>query len=461
MGKAAGRRGEQGAGPLARTRGAAAAAVVLAIVAGCATGPRGVMALPPVGFPQLRMAVLSDLHLFDTAASGPGRAFDAGLRTGIKLLDESHALLAAVLPRVRAENPDIVLVCGDLTKDGERSAHLLAARELEALERGAGGEAGARVYVVPGNHDVANPRAALFAGAAAIPVPSVSPGEFARIYDGLGYGEAFSRDPSSLSYAAMPAPGLVLIAIDSCRYEDNGSKPVSQGRVRPATLAWVEEVLGQAHRGGTAVVAFMHHGVAEHFPGQKLWETGRVAANADRLVKVLLRGGARVLFTGHGHAQDLAWAGTNGQRLLEVETGSLVSWPDPWRIVNLGPGGRLEISTRYAADSMGVREGFAGYSLGRARAGVEGVVGAGLRWSGAAAADASILARQAALVVTQFYGGDERAGEVVLDRGGLGPWGRMLAGLLEGPLERMGNDREPADNDLAIDVFGQCLPDPP
>jgi 3',5'-cyclic AMP phosphodiesterase CpdA len=458
MGKAAGREGKKGGGPFARARGAAAAAAVMAIAAGCATGPRGATALPPVGFPQLRLAVLSDLHLFDTGTSGPGSAFDQGLGTGIKLLDESQAILAAVLPRVRAENPDIVLVCGDLTRDGERSAHLLAARELEALEGGAGGEAGPRVYVVPGNHDVANPRAALFAGPTAVPVPSVSPEEFAGIYGGLGYGEAFSRDPSSLSYAVMPAPGLVLIAIDSCRYEDNGLAPVSRGRVRPATLAWVEEVLGQARRGGTAVVAFMHHGVAEHFQGQKLWEAGRVAANADRLVKVLLQGGARIVFTGHGHAQDSAWAGAGGQRLLDVETGSLVSWPDPWRIVNLGPGGRLEISTRYTADSPGVREGFAGYSLGRARAGVEGVIGAGLRWSGAGAADASILARQAALVVTQFYGGDERTGAVVLDRGGLGPWGRQLAGLLEGPLERMGNDREPADNNLAIDVFEQGLP---
>jgi len=202
-------------------------------------------------------------------------------------------------------------------------------------------------------------------------------------------------------------------------------------------------------------VVFMHHGVAEHFPGQKLWENGRVAAHADNLVRVLLRGGARVVFTGHGHAQDAAWAGAGEQGLLDVETGSLASWPSPWRMVDVGPGGRLDISTRYAADAPGVREEFSGYSLGRALAGVEAVVGAGLRGAGAGPADASILARQAAVVVTRFYAGDERAPAVILDRAGLRPWGRRLAGLLQGALGRMANDSEPADNDLAIDLFGQ------
>lgn len=124
-------------------------------------------------------------------------------------------------------------------------------------------------------------------------------------------------------------------------------------------------------------------------------------------------------------------------------------------MVDFGPGGRLDISTRHAADAPGVREEFSGYSLGRALAGVESVVGAGLRGAGAGPADASSLARQAAVVVTRFYAGDERASAVILDRTGLRPWGKRLAGLLQGALGRMANDSEPADNDLAIDLFGQ------
>ena len=66
--------------------------------------------------------------------------------------------------------------------------------------------AGVPVLVVPGNHDVLNPRAARFSGDAAEPVAGVAPEEFAAIHADLGYGEALERDPASLSYVAEPVP---------------------------------------------------------------------------------------------------------------------------------------------------------------------------------------------------------------------------------------------------------------
>lgn len=426
----------------------AAAASALILAAGCATAPGPVR--PPAGFPALRIAVISDPHIFDTASSSPGAAFDGALLSGIKLLAESRRILESALPAIAAERPDIVLVCGDLTRDGERASHELASRELASLEQAAAGEPAPRVYVVPGNHDVRNPHAARFEGDSAIPVPSVSPREFSAIYAELGYDEALARDPASLSYVAQPVPGLWLLAIDSCRYGENGTFPVPGGRVSPTSLAWIEGVLADARSRGVAVIAFMHHNLLEHFRGQRRYEPGRVVDQGQRLTRTLLRGNVRLVFSGHGHAQDIAELQPGQRQLLDVETGSLVSFPNPWRIVRLQGSGRVEIASRAVTGIAGMGEGFPRYSLGRLREGLREFLAVRLARAGVQEPDADGLAGAVADTAVQYYRGDEHTGPVDLEVHAASGWGRTAARVLEGPLRNLGNDLPPADNELVI-----------
>lgn len=440
------------AGPTSRAGAAGLLfACILAAAAGCAGSPSGRPAAATI-FPAARFAVIADPHVFDTSSSSAGPAWDRALGSGIKLLAESGGILDAAIDAIAAEEPDFVLVCGDITKDGERMSHELAARKL----------AGLRVLVVPGNHDVGNPHAARFEGIAAHPVAGVGAGEFASIHAGAGYAGALSRDPASLSYASEPVKGLCVVAIDACRYGEGSAHPVTAGRVRPATLAWAAGILADARARGAAVIVFLHHGLAPHYPDQATFDPSRIAAGSRRLARLLSDAGVRVVFTGHGHAQDAVTVGPPGGGLVDVQTGSLVTFPNPWRLVTLEPDGTMRIESRFVSSVASRTDDFRRYSQDRLREGVDEVLAWGLGRAGARKADAESLARQAAGSVALFYQGDEKAGEVVLDTDGMCGWGAFLGNALEGPLTRMANDAPPSDNDLVLDLAAPAVrPAPP
>jgi len=146
-------------------------AVVIALalaVASCSTFPKGryesdpglqAALVQPPEYPDVRLAVLSDLHYLDPALWGEGAAIEAYLREDRKLLRESAEILGEAMRLVATDPAQIVIVPGDLTKDGERSSHLQMARQLRGLE-----SSGKQVFVVCGNHDVLNREAFRYEG---------------------------------------------------------------------------------------------------------------------------------------------------------------------------------------------------------------------------------------------------------------------------------------------------------
>ena len=75
---------------------------------------------------KLRMCVLSDTHLMaPELLKQDGKAFQNYLVNDRKLLKESPELLDTAFARVRMARPQVLLITGDLTKDGERVSHEL------------------------------------------------------------------------------------------------------------------------------------------------------------------------------------------------------------------------------------------------------------------------------------------------------------------------------------------------
>ncbi len=72
---------------------------------------------------NLRIAVMSDLHYFSPDMIANTADFEHALNSDRKLLKESSAILHEKFEQVRADKPDILLVSGDLTKDGEQECH--------------------------------------------------------------------------------------------------------------------------------------------------------------------------------------------------------------------------------------------------------------------------------------------------------------------------------------------------
>lgn len=151
------------------------------------------------------------------------------------MLAESESILLRALAAIRKSDAQFVLICGDLTKDGEYICHQRFADFLTELAN-----AGKNVYVINGNHDIYNPSAFSYNGSKKIPIKNTSPRDFQRLYYGYGYEQAIAVDPNSLSYVVEPAPGLRIIAMDSCIYNKNSKFSVTNGALPPERLNWVK-----------------------------------------------------------------------------------------------------------------------------------------------------------------------------------------------------------------------------
>lgn len=281
--------------------------------------------------PLKRLAVISDVHLMaPSLLQKEGKAFDNYIANDRKMLVESSELLDSVSKHLIAYQPQIIFITGDLTKDGERISHqLLVDRYLKPLKA-----QGIRIYVVPGNHDVNNPNAKVYNGDNAQRTTTVSAKDFTHIYNDYGYGEALATDPNSLSYVVQLDDKTRLIAVDACRYEDNNFDKdicVTAGRIKPQTMDFIQAEAQKAHKLGMNVIMMMHHGIVSHFKWQDKIMKEYLVNNWKKDAKRLAQMGIKVCFTGHFHAQDIS----NKYGLTDIETGSTVSYPHPYRLIDV------------------------------------------------------------------------------------------------------------------------------
>ncbi len=288
------------------------------------------------------MAIMSDVHLMaPQLLVREGKAIDDYIANDRKMLVQSPELLDSAVKHVVDFRPQVVLVTGDLTKDGERVSHeLLVNRYLKPLE-----EQGTRVFVIPGNHDVNNPHAKVYDGDATKRTATISAEDFALIYKEYGYGEAIARDAHSLSYVVQLDPKIRLIAVDACEYEENDFDKdicVTAGRIKPETMDFIARQAEEAHRQGMDVVMMMHHGIVSHFNWQDKVMKEYLVDNWRKQAQKIAKMGIKVCFTGHFHSQDVS--GKYG--LTDMETGSTVSYPHPYRLIEVdGREGTLTVRT--------------------------------------------------------------------------------------------------------------------
>jgi hypothetical protein len=183
-------------------------------------------------------------------------------------------------------------------------------------------------------------------------VAGTGPQQFQAIYKRFGYGKAIHRDPASLSYVAEPAGGLWLLAIDSCKYEESKKVgyPVVSGRILPETMSWIQSVMQKAQAQKKTVIAFMHHGVNQHFFGEAQLFPDYLVDDWPGVSIQLAQTGLKVIFTGHYHSQDASYLVdetlTPLSPLCDVETASLAAFPCAFRIATLDAQQKLHVETR-------------------------------------------------------------------------------------------------------------------
>jgi 3',5'-cyclic AMP phosphodiesterase CpdA len=248
---------------------------------------------------DVRFAIISDPHIAlpETVWQHPNR---------FHLCELSIPAIETVFAELSQIDLDFLLLPGDLTQHGEPTNHAWLADRLAQLPYPA--------YVIPGNHDIPQLEAN---------ETSIAMATFPYYYRNCGY-----TDPTQFYYTCQPCPGIRLIGLNSNTFDAAGNQ---QGVMDQAQLVWLQEVLANVQ--DELVLVMVHHNVLEHIPGQANDAMARryILENAPTLVNLLQQAGVQLVFTGHLHVQDVAYA--NG--LYDITTGSLVSYPHPYRMLHL------------------------------------------------------------------------------------------------------------------------------
>lgn len=295
---------------------------------------------------DVEIYVITDIHYIAQSLHDDGKAFRRFVYEGDgKNTELIHEILEAFRYELERAKPDVLLVTGDLTLNGEKASHAALAsyfRGIEAL--------GVKVFVLPGNHDIQNPWARRFTGDRQYPTESVTPEEFGSLYRAFGFDEAISRDGDSLSYVVEPAPGLRVFMLDSCFYDDNGrlGYPEAGGGFSDATLAWIGANLASARAAGAQAIVAMHHNAVDHNP---FISEGYTIYDAEALLDLFSESDIAFALSGHVHVQDIGEASTPSGPFRDIATNSLSVFPHNFGRLSYSPRRRL---FGYRASPVGV-----------------------------------------------------------------------------------------------------------
>lgn len=388
------------------------------------------IAKPTQVLKELKIAHLSDVHVVPRYLVANTADYDDAINSDRKLLTESEAILHANIDRLIKEAPDVLLVSGDLTKDGEGQSHELLARELARFQTEIFKAKGHKpqVVLVPGNHDIRNSNGKNFSGATgaqndpsqtegaqylqpeynykATPAVTTDPwyGDgflykskaeanadpekpreaMGDIYNDVVYSDqnivGFYKDSefykkaqaevakkhaddatlnpatvaeaNTLSYAVRltgnhdvkdsnTSNGITLICLDSARYSADNTdtkedEHETSGQVSEYALEWVESMARQAKARGDSILLTMHHGVVPHFSMEPTLLSMYLVNDYQKVAERFANAGIHYVFTGHMHANDIAeYTSGNGQKLYDVETGSLITYPTSYRMLDV------------------------------------------------------------------------------------------------------------------------------
>lgn len=295
---------------------------------------------------QLKIGVLSDTHYMSPTMIADTEDYQEHLNSDRKMFSESDAFLDALLQKIGEDQPDVLLISGDLTKDGEKENHEALAGKLEQFEK----KYGTKVYITPGNHDLNNSNGMNFntADGNAVPAGRTSQSDYLSIYSDLVYNdpEVTRYQPKSgqaggLSYVARPKNGFTIISIDSARYsadntESGKDEHETSGNISADLEQWVVEQTKAAKERGDTVIGLEHHGMVPHFSEEQEVLPMYLVNDYDRLSKEFADAGMSYIFTGHMHANDIAQVTSDGgSTMTDIETGSVVTYPSPARSVTL------------------------------------------------------------------------------------------------------------------------------
>ena len=271
---------------------------------------------------DLTIWMVTDIHYLAPDLFDDGEAFARMKATSAgKDLEHIPAIMEALVWEAAKEQPDLLIVSGDLTFNGEYQSMVELADFFKKIE-----ENGTQVSVIPGNHDIHSGWARKFQGEEMEVIEQVTPEDFEKIFAEFGYDLAISKDSTSLSYVIEPKEGFPFLMIDTNIYSEMKSTkaPIAEGRINEETFTWLEEYFNmQGEPKETYLVG--HHPLMNHSGRES---GGLVLENSEEATEFFVEKGIQAGFAGHIHAQNISKTDHFKVPFYEMITGALSIFPN-------------------------------------------------------------------------------------------------------------------------------------
>ncbi len=278
--------------------------------------------------------LVTDTHYFENKLGAGGEAFEKNMVTEQYFVKESHAIVSSTFDEIiQDKETDIVIIPGDLVKNGEKESHNSFINELYRLK-----EKGKKVYVITAGHDY-NDSAYILKDDGRVPVEGTDFDDICDMYRDFGYGAAIAFDEATHSYVAEIAEGIRMLAIHC----DSKNQP--KGTMDDRLMVWAKEQLDKAKEDGQTVFAICHYPVIPPVPVFDLVGDAKIK-DWRNVASFLADNGVELILTGHMHIQSInEFYSEKGNRLIDVCTSALVGSPAKYRKITIDENSVLKVKS--------------------------------------------------------------------------------------------------------------------
>lgn len=277
----------------------------------------------------LSVTVITDTHYYSKKNWVDGDPYKFPPKREQQYRRGSEEIIKYVFDEIcREGEPEIVLISGDLTNNGENTSHEEIRELLRQLK-----SKGKRVYVTTATHDYRGEGVSYGYNDKneEVEVPAFSREQLYDYYFEFGMNEAISIHMPSMCYSISLNDEYRLLALNDDHGKDHSG-------YSDDCWKWIENQAEEAKKAGQVIVAMTHHPILAPSPLYKIIGAHDVQEDGVETAKRFADLGVFCMFTGHSHIHNISSVTSDsGNIFYDVSTSALVGFPPYYRHATFNP----------------------------------------------------------------------------------------------------------------------------
>ncbi|MBQ8029732.1 MAG: metallophosphoesterase [Clostridia bacterium] len=273
--------------------------------------------------------VISDIHYYSKKVGVSGEAFEkVNAKTANDLVNTEEILEKLINQLGNDSESDIVLVSGDVTRDGEPDSHMECIALLKKLQT-----MGKKVYVITATHDYRDGNQTdSYTENGVVKIETYPREKLLELYWDFGPSEAIALHKKSMSYIVQLPGNYRLFALNDDS-NLNGASGFSE-----ELWAWIEEQVKDAEKNGQFIIPMTHHPMISPSPFYKIIGGGNMMGEHEKRRAQFADLGISFMLTGHTHIQDISYCfSEKGNVFYDITTAAPIAYPGTYRKLVINP----------------------------------------------------------------------------------------------------------------------------